>query len=36
MAMANQTQPARRLASVGYWLTGGTTGSRHRDVQGCL
>jgi vacuolar iron transporter family protein len=34
MAMAKETQPAPRFASIGHWLTGGTAGSRHRDVQG--
>jgi vacuolar iron transporter family protein len=34
MAMAKEPQPARRIAAIGHWLTGSTSGSRHRDVQG--
>jgi vacuolar iron transporter family protein len=34
MGMARETQPARRITAIGHWLTGGTTGSRHRDVKG--
>src|SRR5580692_2884631 len=34
MAMAKDHPPARRVAALGRWLTGGTPGSRHRDVQG--
>jgi VIT1/CCC1 family predicted Fe2+/Mn2+ transporter len=34
MGMAKEPQPARRITAIGHWLTGGTTGSRHRDVQG--
>ena len=34
MGMAKGTQPVLRIAGVGRWLTGGTRGSRHRDVQG--
>ena len=35
MSMARNTTPARRVAGIGQWLTGGrTAGSRHRDVQG--
>ena len=34
MAVAKETQPARRLTGIGRWLVGGTPGSRHRDVQG--
>ena len=33
MAVAKETQPARRFAAM-RWLVGGTRGSRHRDVQG--
>jgi VIT1/CCC1 family predicted Fe2+/Mn2+ transporter len=34
MGMAKGNPPARRVAALGRWLTGGTPGSRHRDVQG--
>ena len=34
MAVAKDNSPARRVAALGRWLTGGTPGSRHRDVQG--
>jgi vacuolar iron transporter family protein len=34
MGMAKEARPARRMAGIGHWLTGGTRGSRHRDVQG--
>jgi vacuolar iron transporter family protein len=34
MGMAKETRPARRIAGIGHWLTGGTPGSRHRDVKG--
>jgi vacuolar iron transporter family protein len=34
MGMAKETPPGRRVAAIGHWLTGGTPGSRHRDVQG--
>jgi len=34
MGMAKETPPVRRVAALGHWLTGGTPGSRHRDVQG--
>ena len=34
MGMAKQNPPARRVAALGRWLTGGTPGSHHRDVQG--
>lgn len=34
MGMARDNRPARRVAGIGRWLTGGTPGSRHRDVQG--
>ncbi|HWN61078.1 MAG TPA: VIT1/CCC1 transporter family protein [Streptosporangiaceae bacterium] len=34
MDMAKGVPPARRVAALGRWLTGGTPGSRHRDVQG--
>src|SRR5260370_5487893 len=34
MGMAKENAPVRRVAAMGRWLTGGTPGSRHRDVQG--
>src|ERR1700721_2789989 len=34
MGIAKDHPPARRVAALGRWLTGGTPGSRHRDVQG--
>src|SRR3984957_4375987 len=34
MGTAKDNPPARRVAALGRWLTGGTPGSRHRDVQG--
>src|ERR1700723_1793444 len=34
MGTAKDRPPARRVAALGRWLTGGTPGSRHRDVQG--
>ncbi len=34
MGTARDNPPARRVAGIGRWLTGGTPGSRHRDVQG--
>ena len=34
MGMAKDHPPVRRVAALGRWLTGGTPGSRHRDVQG--
>src|SRR3984957_4627314 len=34
MGMAKDNPPVRRVAALGRWLTGGTPGSRHRDVQG--
>src|SRR5260370_3230497 len=34
MGMAKEIPPVRRVAAMGRWLTGGTPGSRHRDVQG--
>jgi VIT1/CCC1 family predicted Fe2+/Mn2+ transporter len=34
MATTKGPQPARRIAAIGHWLTGSTSGSRHRDVQG--
>jgi vacuolar iron transporter family protein len=34
MGMAKETSAARHVAALGHWLTGGTPGSRHRDVQG--
>src|SRR5260370_5716711 len=34
MGMAKDNPPARRVAAMGRWLTGGTAGRRRRDVQG--
>jgi VIT1/CCC1 family predicted Fe2+/Mn2+ transporter len=34
MSTAKETQPARGITAAAHWLTGATTGSRHRDVQG--
>src|SRR3984957_4425381 len=34
MGMAKDNPPVRRVAALGRWLSGGTPGSRHRDVQG--
>ena len=34
MSTAKETQPARGISAMARWLTGSTTGSRHRDVQG--
>jgi VIT1/CCC1 family predicted Fe2+/Mn2+ transporter len=34
MGMVKDNPPARGVAALGRWLTGGTPGSRHRDVQG--
>jgi vacuolar iron transporter family protein len=34
MSTAKEAPPARGITAVARWLTGATTGSRHRDVQG--